>query len=1218
MIDPASNVARDAVEPSGAVSNSASRAETTATVDPGSFDELRIALAMTGGVSLAVWMGGVSHEINRMLHGEGAYGQILDALRTKPRVDIVAGASAGGLNGALLAAAIANNQSLGFLRELWADRGSFEVLLRSPFDDQSPSLLKGDRVFLPALQQAFKKLVVDREHTCSKGLRDPGTPIQLTMTTTLLDGQQQVFGDDFGSVLVEPEHRGRFVFKGMAHQQDGGGKSSDGGHFSGAEACKRLALAVRCSASFPFAFEPVLCRSEPATIEADADGRPNMAGFATFSTQYTVDGGVLVNKPLGLVLDDIFAQAGEAPVRRVLAYVNPLPKTTPSTNPKDEPELSDVLAKSAVGLRSVESLAAHLEELRSQNRQVRSRRDARDSLARRLAEAARRGDEDPDPAARLRDLARLLYEPYRTSRIASGVAHIFDRIFESPVAHQLAGTTYNLRALDDVLRQASNGLLPQTRGPAPWVPLRWEGRRRLPGTAEGWHWGIWAVEDAASVVLDLIRRTQRLGEGTPQHSDLGRISLGVHSAISSLYDLRQKDLEHWHDQAGALVPLLSGLSGPQSDARQREELRDKLEEWATGAVDTWLTADEREQLRQAAMEVAETLVGARPLIMQILDRTEAASESEAESVRAIVRMLVPNRANSEVALRQLLSLEVVERALQTERRVPQWVELLQVSADAPNAFTDELKAEEKLTGDQLFHFGAFYKRSWCYNDWLWGRLDGSARVVQLLLEPQQLRRALSRSAGGDQRAFSERALECIRGLAFESEERAKHREYLKKRWSGDEARITSELAYLDDAQALPPSTLPTTAKALMRRIHLDVVCEEMPELERVSARDARDEPDRRPAKEASPPADYAPEQAVRAFEQSRVRQETLGGELGTRRLVSLASRAGVVATTVLRHEKSGLSFLRRLVQPVRGAMLVLYALGLGATRSSPVAAVVSGVVVSFSAAVLTIYIATDTLGDVPTVLMLVMAALALVGVMMLGPAKTFTLALLAVVVVSVLVVLPVLLPDDRGAGDDPVSWVLAARPFLIGAAVVGVLFMLGGFGVRRVRDRPFWWAAGVAIAVLIGVVGLLVANAVQTLPNTRASETAIALLSRKPQAPAGAATTEPSLVTSDEGFSPLQSPRGGLVARVDSGLRPKEDRAQLRFWVFKNDASAKRFVRGQHRGNNGCDVGPHWSVCWDRVGRVAVGSGAPTTGGDGLEGRHLRDVGKTWARAAAE
>ena len=44
-------------------------------------------------------------------------------------------------------------------------------------------------------------------------------------------------------------------------------------------------------------------------------------------------------------------------------------------------------------------------------------------------------------------------------------------------------------------------------------------------------------------------------------------------------------------------------------------------------------------------------------------------------------------------------------------------------------------ASAKLHGVSLGHFGAFFKRSWRENDYLWGRLDGAERLLWLIGEP---------------------------------------------------------------------------------------------------------------------------------------------------------------------------------------------------------------------------------------------------------------------------------------------------------------------------------------------------------------------------------------------------------------------------------------------------------------------------------------------------
>ena len=53
-----------------------------------------------------------------------------------------------------------------------------------------------------------------------------------------------------------------------------------------------------------------------------------------------------------------------------------------------------------------------------------------------------------------------------------------------------------------------------------------------------------------------------------------------------------------------------------------------------------------------------------------------------------------------------------------------------------------------LEGIAIMHFGAFFKRGWRENDYLWGRLDGSARLLRMLL-------------GEDDRGLRARAFDAI-------------------------------------------------------------------------------------------------------------------------------------------------------------------------------------------------------------------------------------------------------------------------------------------------------------------------------------------------------------------------------------------------------------------------------------------------------------------------
>src|SRR5687768_11050737 len=120
--------------------------------------EIRVASVMTGGVSLAIWMGGVTRELNLLQHaswvreaddpdrayraleslqGDDAkiarrYLRLLELLDAMVDVDMLSGTSAGGMNAALFGLSRASGLDLGPLRDLWLKAGAFDTLLRDP------------------------------------------------------------------------------------------------------------------------------------------------------------------------------------------------------------------------------------------------------------------------------------------------------------------------------------------------------------------------------------------------------------------------------------------------------------------------------------------------------------------------------------------------------------------------------------------------------------------------------------------------------------------------------------------------------------------------------------------------------------------------------------------------------------------------------------------------------------------------------------------------------------------------------------------------------------------------------------------------------------------------------------------------------------------------------------------------------------------------------
>src|SRR5262249_33289669 len=131
--------------------------------------ELRIALVCFGGISLAIYMHGISKEILKLVRASSALHAIADrsrrakasffdridrgdpeydtedvyfvllreigravamrAVEIRVAVDISAGASAGGINGTMLARALSHDLPMDALRDLWLENADVTALL---------------------------------------------------------------------------------------------------------------------------------------------------------------------------------------------------------------------------------------------------------------------------------------------------------------------------------------------------------------------------------------------------------------------------------------------------------------------------------------------------------------------------------------------------------------------------------------------------------------------------------------------------------------------------------------------------------------------------------------------------------------------------------------------------------------------------------------------------------------------------------------------------------------------------------------------------------------------------------------------------------------------------------------------------------------------------------------------------------------------------------
>lgn len=201
--------------------------------------EVRLAVVMYGGVSLAIYMNGVAQELFHLVRAtapagpddgtpfqralpskelrssEAAYRRLAQSISdsesdsmsgladpnmvhdTSPilvryLVDILSGSSAGGINAVFLAKALANDQAMDGLTKLWLDAGDIGTLLNDrkskldglPAERPPQSLLSSERMYVNLLE-AFHQMEESNGTAAEPPRRSPyARELDLFVTTT--------------------------------------------------------------------------------------------------------------------------------------------------------------------------------------------------------------------------------------------------------------------------------------------------------------------------------------------------------------------------------------------------------------------------------------------------------------------------------------------------------------------------------------------------------------------------------------------------------------------------------------------------------------------------------------------------------------------------------------------------------------------------------------------------------------------------------------------------------------------------------------------------------------------------------------------------------------------------------------------------------------------------------------------------------------------------
>ena len=396
--------------------------------------EVRLGLVCYGGVSLAIYMHGVTKELYKLVRAarafecayeandfdaakwltgapdvqgspnydsERAYFDALVALKDQGDpltvvVDIIAGTSAGGINGVCLARGLAEGRSLNGFRNLWLAQADMEELLAghalvpwgpakmwSKLADSvahlgwhhDDGLLDGD-LMSRLLYQALNDM-----EPIEDSLVPANESLDLFVTTTNVYGYDTVIPTGAGGIShTDKSYRQLLRFHYDQLPQPPGPAVADiSSDFSDVPA---LAFAARATASFPGAFPPVslgtfvkALGNQPGNQADSADqiARHFVYGTeygATEAGQWFMDGGVLDNGPFDHVLDAIAAKRADGPTVRELIYIEPDPGSPPRPDqqaPDPEPTFAETVWAARITIPQHTPLVGVLGQLETMN-----------------------------------------------------------------------------------------------------------------------------------------------------------------------------------------------------------------------------------------------------------------------------------------------------------------------------------------------------------------------------------------------------------------------------------------------------------------------------------------------------------------------------------------------------------------------------------------------------------------------------------------------------------------------------------------------------------------------------------------------------------------------------------------------------------------------------------------------------------------------------------
>ncbi len=741
--------------------------------------ELRIALVCYGGVSLAVYMHGVTKELwhlaraSRDYHAKGpqregvtaVYRALLQEIEAdcgvKLRVlpDILSGASAGGINAVFLAQAIYSGQSLEPLTEMWLEVADIDELVdpdarpmwrfakiwaqplawwlmrkpgsavsesvapeaRAEVSRKVSSLVRG-RWFRPPFSGArfsallHKALMAMQDTKRELPLLPPEHPLDLTVTATDFYGHAEMLRLHSPATIEETEHRVSIGFSAKAPTTSTAAFVDP----------LTLVFAARATASFPGAFPALRVEEIDDLAERLQLIWPTRESFlkelfedqpldAIVTNTSLIDGSVLVNAPFSSAMAGLAIRPVHREVDRRIVYIDPRPDRIGSMNDARRSQPVGFFAAIFGSLSTIpreQPIRDNLEMLEEQSREAERTR----YIVRALRPDVERTVEAlfgrtlffdrPTP----RRLQAWRAKAQQAAAVQAGYA------FQSYAQAKFSGIMRRLAAL---VQQA-----------APQLPL------------------------ADPRPIEKALRVELVARGLISSTNVSDDGDAEAIAFFRTYDIRFR--------IRRLRLLARRLSREwENDHEISEEALGRARAAIFETLTLYLMRDSAADLGTDFKAAAANVLHDAGAVLDILaqQRQLAAVDTIAEEILAKALEEMPKTLRRRMLLAYLgfPFYDVATYSLQRNEMFSEYdpVKVDRISPDDAKTIRQG-GTRATLRGIEFYNFGAFFSRAYRENDYLWGRLHGAERMIDIVCSATDVSPSVA-----VQRAFKRRAFLAI-------------------------------------------------------------------------------------------------------------------------------------------------------------------------------------------------------------------------------------------------------------------------------------------------------------------------------------------------------------------------------------------------------------------------------------------------------------------------